>query len=248
MPNYLHHKTSNDMKIHIKKVLNMHIENSTLDKYISSIFNLNNFDPTYVFRLPDKKNRTLVFRKSDFTIAVFPNVTNVNKFNDLAELQMSSSIKHPVKVKNEEFFDELKDERLIFENNLSNNFDDHDDDGMKEIVDENVRSEKNFIKFMSDLNADLEEEDLREKYRKIHTQSGNQKQTFSGKIQPKQETKEEEWEEFGLSGWTGSMSASKNEFSNKEKFVATRCLSRKIAKHYFSLQVKKIEKNISSNY
>lgn len=217
------------MKIHIKKVLNMHMENSTLDKYISLIFNLNNFDPTYVFRLPDKRNRTLVFRKSDFLAAVFPNVTNVNKFNDRAELQMSSSIKHPVKVKNEEFFDELKDERLIFEDNLSNNFDDHDDN-MKEIVDENVRSEKDFIQFMTDLNADLEEEDLREKYRIKQAQSGTQKQSYSGKIQPKQETKEEEWEEFGLIGWTGSMSASKNEFSKNEKFVASRCL-RKTAKH-----------------
>ena len=208
----------------------MHIENSTLDKYISLIFNLNNFDPTYVFRLPDNKNRTLVFRKSDFYPAVFPNITNVNKFNDKTELQMSSSVKRPVKVKNEEFFDELKDERLIFENNLSNNFDDHDDN-MKEIVDENVRSEKDFIQFMTDLNADLEEEDLREKYRKKQTQTGyqsHQKENFSGKTQPKQETKDGEWEEFGLSGWTGSMSASRNEFPKIEKFVSSNCSGKKV--------------------
>ena len=212
------------MKIHIKKVLNMRIENSTLDKDISLIFNLNNFNPTYVFRLPDKKNRTLVFRKSDFTLAVFPNVTNVNKFNNPDnELQMSSSIKHPVKVKNEEYFDELKDERLIFENNLSNNFDDYDD-SMKDIVDENVRSEKDFIQFMTDLNSDLEKEDLKEKYQKKQVQSGNQKQNFSGKIQPEQEFKKEDWEEFGLSGWSGSMSALKTEFPRSEKFVASRCL------------------------
>lgn len=116
---FLNMKTSNDMRVHIKNVLNVHPENSTIDKYISSLFNLNNMNPTYVFRLPDTKNRTLVLRKSDFTAAVFPNITNVNKFAKSSEnLQASPSSKHSVKVKNDELLDELKHERFIFENNL----------------------------------------------------------------------------------------------------------------------------------
>lgn len=203
------------MRVHIKKVLNMHIENSTIDKYISSIFNLNNVNPTYVFRLPDRKNRTLVFRKSDFTAAVFPNITNVNKFSKTNEnLQASSSSKHPVKVKNEEL-DELKHERFIFENNLSVNFDDYDD-SMKQIVDENVRSENDFIKLMNELNEDLNQEDLREKYRqKLPVKVAHKKPSYKSKKQ----SEEEDWEELGLSGWTGVVTGSKAQLPKKEKLV-----------------------------
>lgn len=210
---YINQRASVDMKSHIKKVLNLHYENFTMDKYISSLFNLNNVNPTYVFRLPDKKNRTLVFRKSDFTTAVFPNITNVNKFkasND--KLEMSSSMKHPVKVKNEELLDELKHERFIFENDSSNNYDDYDDN-MKKIVDANVRSEKDFIQLMNELNEDLEEEELREKYRKKSALKGGK----SGKTKAKQKSEEEEWEELGLSGWTGSVSGSIEELTKNEK-------------------------------
>jgi hypothetical protein len=209
------------MKIHIKKVLNMHLENSTLDNYISSIFNMNNVNPQYVFRLPDNNNnnRTLIFRKSDFTAAVFPNITNVNKFSKSKEnLQTSSSIKHPVKVKNEELIDELKHERFIFENNLSNNGDDYDDN-MKRIVDENVRSEKDFIELMTELNDDLNDEELRQNYHQRLTQPltkvTNKKPILGGNSKKKSE--EEEWEELGLSGWSGTMSASKEELPRKEK-------------------------------
>lgn len=209
------------MRVHIKKVLNLHHENSTLDKYISSMFNLNNVNPTYVFRLPDKKNRTLVFRKSDFTAAVFPNITNVNKFAKSSEkLQMSSSSKHPVKVKNEELLDELKHERFIFENNLSTSYDDYDET-MKQIVDENVRSEKEFIQLMNELNEDLNDEDLREKYRQRLTvppvKAVNKKPGYGGKITAKKKTEEDEWDELGLSGWSGTMAGSKGELPRKEK-------------------------------
>lgn len=207
------------MKVHIKKVLNLYAENSTLDKYISSIFNLNNVNPTYVFRLPDKKNRTLVFRKSDFTAAVFPNITNVNKFTKSTEnLRTSSSSKHPVKAKSEELLDELKHERFIFENNLSNSYDDYDD-SMKDIVDENVRSEKDFIQLMNDLNEDLNDEDLREKYKqRLQTQSKplNKKQVFD-KNKVKKKSEEDDWEELGLSGWSGAMSGSKDGLPKKDK-------------------------------
>lgn len=225
---FFHHKTINDMKVHIKKVLNMHIENSTIDKYISSIFNLNNVNPTYVFRLPDRKNRTLVFRKSDFTAAVFPNITNVNKFSKTNEnLQASSSSKHPVKVKNEELLDELKHERFIFENNLSVNFDDYDD-SMKQIVDENVRSENDFIELMNELNEDLNQEDLREKYHQRFTTQPvkvvSKKPSYGEKIKSKKKSEEEDWEELGLSGWTGVVTGSKAQLPKKLVHVlATLC-------------------------
>lgn len=215
--NFFHHKSINDMKVHIKKVLNMHLENSTLDKYISSIFNLNNVNPTYVFKLPDTKNRTLVFRKSDFTAAVFPNITNVNKFTKSNEnLQMSPSSKHPVKVKNDELLDELKHERFIFENNINTNYDDYDD-SMKQIVEENVRSENDFIQLMTELNEDLNDEDLREKYHQRLAQPEVKKPSLSDKLKPKIKSEDDEWEELGLSGWSGRMAASKDKLPKREK-------------------------------
>lgn len=191
----------------------MNFENSTLDKYISSIFNFNNVNPTYVFQLPDinNYNRLLVFRKSDFSAAVFPNISNVNKFTKSTEnLQVSSSSKHPVKAKNEELLEELKHERLIFENNLNGNVDDYDDN-MKKIVDENVRLEKDFIEKMKSLNRDLDDEDLRENYQRL---------TQASPVMSPLETKkkeEDEWAELGLKGWTGTVNFSKDKLPQRKK-------------------------------
>lgn len=208
------------MKVHIKNVLNMnmHLDNSTMDKYISSIFNLNNVNPQYVFKLPEK-NRTLIFRKSDFTAAVFPNITNVNKFKSSGKLKASSSTKYPVRVKNQELLEELKHERFIFENTLSNN--DEYDDKMKEIVEENVKSEKEFIKLMNDMNDDLDEEDLRDQYHQRLSQKparkNNRRPTKGESLKPKKNSEEDDWEEFGLSGWSGSMVGSKDKLPKREK-------------------------------
>lgn len=191
----------------------MNFENSTLDKYISSIFNFNNVNPTYVFQLPDinNYNRLLVFRKSDFSAAVFPNISNVNKFTKSTEnLQVSSSSKHPVKAKNEELLEELKHERLIFENNLNGNVDDYDDN-MKKIVDENVRLEKDFIEKMKSLNRDLDDEDLRENYQRL---------TQASPVMSPLETKKkevDEWAELGLKGWTGTVNFSKDKLPQRKK-------------------------------
>lgn len=184
----------------------MHIVNSSLDRYIDKMFNFHNLNPTYVFRIPGgTSNRTIVFRKSDFSIAVFPNITNVNKFKQSSQpIQQSSSTQHQVKVKSEEVLEELKHERLIFQQNLNSNYDDLDfDDNMRQIVEENVRTEKEFINFMRDLNEDLDDEDLSKKYhaRKIKNDRG----------------KLDEWDELGLSGWSGSMSANKDELPKKER-------------------------------
>ena len=204
------------MKLHIKRVLNMHQENTTLDSYISSMFNLKSLNPTYVFRLPDK--RSLVFRKSDFSDAVFPNITNVNKFNSFDNIQASSSSKHLVQSKHDDK-EELKFERYFFENNLNNNYDDADyDENMKKIIEENVRSEKSFILQLNELNEDLDEEELRNEYKKFNqpiASKSTQKLGYGEKInsyQSKKKPQDEDWEELGLFGWEGSMTGSTNTF------------------------------------
>lgn len=203
------------MKVHIKKVLNMNFENSTLDNYISSIFDLNNINPSYVFRLPDKNNRTLVFRKSDFSVAVFPNISNVNKFTKSSEnLQTSSSSNKPVKIKNEELLEELRHENFIFENNLNSNIDDYDDN-IEKIVDQNVNSEKDFIELMNSLNKDLNDEDLRENFQ-ILAQVPKAK-SMTQQLKNKKQIEKNEWDELGLTGWTGSVTGSKDKLPKREK-------------------------------
>lgn len=158
-----------------------------------------------MFRLPDGRNKTVMFKKSDFSVAIFPNITNVNKFKENVKLQTSSSNRHQVKVKSEEVLDELKQERLIFQKNLNGNLEDDDyDENMRNILDSNVKAEKDFIKFIRELNEDLDEDDLHKKF-------NSQKEFKNGK------NSKDEWGELGLDGWSGSMSANKDEMIKKER-------------------------------
>jgi hypothetical protein len=224
--NYYHQRALNDMKFHIKKVLNLHaIENSTIDKYISSMFNVHNENPTYVFELPGKTR--VVLRRSDFSTAIFPNITNVNKFtpnistSTSQKLHASASVKRPVKVKNEDSSssEELRREKYLFENG----FDDYDDN-MNKVVEENVRSEKDFIDLMNELNSNLEREE------KIKPQIPKRSRLNDNK----------EWDEIGLNGWSGTMVKTKGELPKKlDKIESLSCLSKSLlifTKHFRSRQ------------
>lgn len=186
------------MRFHIKKVLNLHaIENSTLDKYISSIFDVHTENPTYVFELPGKTVQRVILRRSDFSAAIFPNITNVNKFpqnSQTTNLHASASVKRPVKVKSDETSEEIKREKYLFENG----FDDYDD-SMRQIVEENVRSERDFIDLMNDLNSNLEREEKIESPPKRTRHYDEDKQ----------------WAEVGLSGWSGTMVKTREELPKK---------------------------------
>lgn len=195
------------MRFHIKKVLNLHaIENSTIDKYISSMFNVHNENPTYVFELPGKTR--IILRRSDFSTAIFPNITNVNKFTQNAttsihqqNLQASASQKRPVKVKNleETSSEEIRREKFYFENG----FDDYDDN-MNKVVEENVRSERDFIDLMNELNSNLEREEKMKPQKPKRTRFHDDK----------------EWDEIGLNGWSGTMVKTKGELPKKlDKFI-----------------------------
>jgi len=203
-----HHKNVNDMRIHIKHVLNIRSENSTLDDYISKVFNLQNINPTYVFRMPDGNNKTLIFRKSDFISPIFPNITNTNKFTKV-NLEPSSSKRHQVEMKSEEILDELRHEKLVFQKNLDGNFEDVDyDDNMKKIVQENVKTERDFETLLNELNEDLDYEDAK----KDRKQSNQSK-----KKNIKTTTTKDEWSELGLDGWSGLMTSSKDNLPKKDR-------------------------------
>lgn len=201
--NVNHPKSPNELKLHIKKILNLeNHRNSTIDEYISTVFNVHNINPSYVFRIPDSRsnfNKTIVYRKSDFREAIFPNVTNVNKFNQTFDhLETSSSNRHPIRFHKEDVSEELRFEKYFFES--AKKFEDEgSNEQLDKIIEENVRTEKTFMAFMDDLNKDLENEDSRE---------NSLKQGYVKPVKPKKKDQFEDsddWDALGLDGWSGQM-------------------------------------------
>lgn len=192
------------MKLHIKKILNLenHI-NSTIDEYISTVFNIHNPNPSYVFRLPGSRiNKTVVYRRSDFREAIFPNVTNINKFNQSFDhLEVSASNQQSLRFQKDDISEELKFEKYYFEKARSLEDSDYDEN-LRKVVEENVRTEKTFISFIDDLNKDLDDEEFRSNQLKLQSSQKTQK------TQNKETTKfkdSDDWDAFGLAGWSGTM-------------------------------------------
>ncbi|XP_053691387.1 uncharacterized protein LOC128739910 [Sabethes cyaneus] len=186
------------MKKQIKNTLNIKPENDSLDSYLLSVFNMENTNPTYVFLLPsvDKKHiHKLIYQKSDFLEAEFPNVTSINKFK--------RSLNHSL-YEYSENNDYVEHEVRTF-----SKADDNDDcdNSMKEIVEENIRTERNFIEFMDDLNDDLEQELKRQILKHKHPVHGSAtfKQTTLFTPYTYVNTQTVGWDDLGLEGWSGGL-------------------------------------------
>ncbi|XP_058116725.1 uncharacterized protein LOC131288402 [Anopheles ziemanni] len=189
------------MKTHIKRILNIHDENGTLDNYLLSLFNTENLNPTYVFLLPmDGKNhvRKLIYQRSDFEEAEFPNVTTINKFTGRPNRTAASA----AMVVTSKPGGDLQLEKKIFE------YIDKDtmDEGTLKVVEENVRTERNFIKFMDDLNRDLEEEERRRTLKETMRKSASVRLP-SSLFTPYtyRSTQTVGWDDLGLEGWAGGL-------------------------------------------
>lgn len=146
-----------DLKSHIKRVLNLESsDDASIDQYVANAFNVHNQDPLYVFVLPGIKNETVVLRRSYFDEAVFPNVTTLQILRKIAQqskwLHSENATRKSEKIwKTDERF------RVKYEQ-FKQNANDLNEDESVEIVEENVRTERNFFKFMDTLNVndDLE--------------------------------------------------------------------------------------------
>ncbi|XP_055611583.1 uncharacterized protein LOC129758142 isoform X2 [Uranotaenia lowii] len=177
------------MKVRIKRILKMQLNNSTLDQYLLKSFNVNSINPMYVFLVPGnekKKVRKLVYQRSDFLEAEFPNVTSVNKFK---------------RSLNRTYDDPIDDDYSEHEFQTFSNINDSEDESMN-IVEENLRTERNFIKFMDDLNEDIE----RQVQKQILKQVLQSKNSFSKRPQlftPNTQTVD--WGDLGLDGWSGDL-------------------------------------------
>lgn len=215
-------------------MLNLHTANDTIDKYIIDSFNVRNPDPMYVFVLPDASNKTLVFRRSNFSDISFPNTT---KLQNLQNFLKSSKFAHLFSNHDERMSKQLAlDQRFFtkYKQFMSSENDLHEAESLR-VIEENVRTEKNFFKFMNKLNdgIDIDQEgssidesdehnrpesveqqptDYPALIRHIHARKniGNYalaKDNIHGPIVPWPTTQKSivSWDDFGLHGWFGKI-------------------------------------------
>lgn len=126
-------------------------DDESIDQYVANEFNVRNQDPLYVFVLPGIRNETIVFRRSNFDEAIFPNVTTLQTLRKIA-MQSKWLQSENADRKSEKFWKNDERFRIKYEQfkQNANNLDEID--SMK-VVEENVRTERNFFKFMDNLNV-----------------------------------------------------------------------------------------------
>lgn len=221
----------NQLKNQIKFILNLglHTKNESIDKYIVESFNVYQPDPTYVFVLPGGGNRTLEYHRSNFSDISFPNTTSLQT---LQKILKSSKFAHLFPTHNEQIAKQLALNDRFFEKYkqfMSSENDLYEAESLK-IVEENVRTERSFFKFMDKINdgtdsdevstENSDERELRSKHRptatdysalikNIHANDhiGNYElanDNSRGTVKwPSSETLS--WDDFGLHGWVGKI-------------------------------------------
>lgn len=233
----LNRRSINLLKNQIKFILNLQTKNESIDKYIIESFNIYNPDPLYIFVLPDGFNRTVAFRRSNFTDISFPNTTSLQtiqtvlKSSKYAHLFPSPEEMAAKQLALSDKFQTKYNQFMASEKDLN------EEESFMNIVEENVRTEKNFFKFMDKLNdqVDSDEEsiensgeqtpldskhapsDYQALIRHIHSKDhvGNLKlvnDQESKVIWPKNEKLS--WDDFGLHGWIGKIN---DEHENPEE-------------------------------
>lgn len=222
----------NQLKNQIKFILNLglHTKNETIDKYIFESFNVYKPDPKYVFVLPGSSNRTLEYHRSNFSDISFPNTTSLQT---LQKILKSSKFAHLFPSHDEQIAKQLALNDRFFEKYkqfMSNENDLYEAESLK-IVEENVRTERSFFKFMDKLNdgtdsdaeVSTDESDERQSSPKhrptatdysaliktIHANDhvGNYELTKDNSREPVKWPGSEHlsWDDFGLHGWIGKI-------------------------------------------
>lgn len=219
MNRQVHLKNVYNLKNQIKFVLNLgkQSKNDTIEKYIEETFNVHNPDPEYVFLLPGSTNTTLVFHRSNFTDISFPNTTSIQAMYNLLKKSKLSHERIPKQF--------LSDQRFFakYEDFMSSENDLHEAESLK-VIQENVRTEKSFLKFMEKLNKDTDSitvEANSEPYelfkqqttnyptliRNIHAEEhiGNYELSKDSKYEKSPTNENISWDDLGLTGWIGTL-------------------------------------------
>lgn len=126
------------------------------DTFLQSMFDLENPDPTYIFIIPDTRNRTVVFKQGDFLRMDYPNVTTVGR--STAPLLIRSSANSTSTLQDDSSNATALAQRWTMKGVDYYNDEDYSDDDdvsledLNKVVAENVRTERNFIEYIEDLN------------------------------------------------------------------------------------------------
>lgn len=133
-------------------------DDASIDQYVSNAFNVHNQDPLYVFVLPGAENETVVLRRSNFEEAIFPNVTILRMLRKMVKTSKWLQTENTDR-KSEKFWKPDERFRAKYEQ-FKQDANDVDEDESMNVVEENVRTERNFLKFMDTLNVnDIENND-----------------------------------------------------------------------------------------
>lgn len=133
-------------------------DDASIDQYVSNAFNVHNQDPLYVFVLPGAENETVVLRRSNFEEAIFPNVTILRMLRKMVKTSKWLQTENTDR-KSEKFWKSDERFRAKYEQ-FKQDANDVDEDESMNVVEENVRTERNFLKFMDTLNVnDIENND-----------------------------------------------------------------------------------------
>lgn len=129
------------------------------DKSLNSMFDMEEDDPPYVFVLPDKRNKTIVFHRRDFTRMEYPKISEVGRMEGpvfYRELNKTAAFRDIVlrSTKKPPSPTAPIAERLTVRDSDEWDWDlsEEEEEEMNRIVEENVRTERNFIQYVEDLN------------------------------------------------------------------------------------------------
>lgn len=215
---------------------------------MSTAFNVDNPNPMYVFVLPvGLQNRTLVLRRSDFDHAIFPNISRLQR--QIMSSNISRLYKLIENLDKPSWMSEHPDTttEFLFTIDDTHNADLDEAESMK-VVEENVRTERNFYKFMHYLNQHHETDNKAGSDNKYgrHADllpSGSAALGQYTKYKPSQSQIEYSlhidyttakpitdkqlqavsWKDLGLDGWMGGIKEPGKEFDNILRFLHTSC-------------------------
>lgn len=196
----------------IEDVLNLDDEDDISD--LMDALNTHNPNPIYVFIVPGRhSNRTIAYRRSDFISTTFPNTTLLQHFHKM--LRESSFKPYVDAIDDQQMHKQLHVNNRRFLANYKEFLVDHSDElGSLDAIEENVRTEKNFFKFMDEVNGNnhIDSERLTTDYqsliKELHsTDSIGNLALVDGNIANHRmldpDDSEVTWDDLGLAGWTG---------------------------------------------
>lgn len=220
------------LRRHIETVLNLDEDDDDTSDLMDSL-NIHNPNPVYVFLIPGQHtNRTVAYRRSDFVYTAFPNTTILQHFHKM--LRESSFKPYVDAIDDQQMTKQLHVNNRRFLAKYKEFLADHSDElHSLNAIEENVRTEKNFFKFMDEINGNdryprhvnriadelqkhftVTTTDYRALIQELHSTDshvGNFALKNESSFEERAEVNDEvSWDDLGLHGWSGKIAMKHN--------------------------------------